>query len=170
MPLYFMSLERRRNAAGKSIWHDEKIWECRGLGPMDIFTKPVMMKGKDYTEKVTGIKLHYPHVKITLSNGSVYKPRWENVQIADLRERVDLDGKVVLYRSNMLSYVAHLLDFGKWYRVVFKTGKSSVYPREAIRVEDNLREKHPELWKYWCDIAQHVKIWRYRMFQPLHYS
>lgn len=153
-----MSLERRRNAAGKSIWHDEKIWECRGLGPMDIFTKLVMMKGKDYTEKVTGIKLHYPHVKITLSNGSVYKPRWENVQIADLRERVDLDGKVVLYRSNMLSYVAHLLDFGKWYRVVFKTGKSSVYPREAIRVEDNLREKHPELWKYWCDIAQHVKI------------
>lgn len=121
-----MSLERRRNAAGKSIWHDEKIWECRGLGPMDIFTKLVMMKGKDYTEKVTGIKLHYPHVKITLSNGSVYKPRWENVQIADLRERVDLDGKVVLYRSNMLSYVAHLLDFGKWYRVVFKTGKSSV--------------------------------------------
>lgn len=153
-----MSLERRRNAAGKSIWHDEKIWECRGLGPMDIFTKLVMMKGKDYTEKVTGIKLHYPHVKITLSNGSVYKPRWENVQIADLRERVDLDGKVVLYRSSMLSYVAHLLDFGKWYRVVFKTGKSSVYPREAIRVEDNLREKHSELWKYWCDIAQHVKI------------
>ena len=54
--------------------------------------------------------------------------------------------------------VKNLLDFGKLYRVIFKTGKSKIYPRESIVVEDDLQKKHRELWEYWCDIAQHVKI------------
>ncbi|MFR1517723.1 MAG: AAA domain-containing protein [Clostridia bacterium] len=125
---------------------------------MDIFSKLVMMKGKDYTDKVTGIEPQYPYVKITLSNGREYTPRYENTYIADLCSNADLNGKIVLYNSNPLLDVTHLLDFGKLYRVVFKTGKSKIYPRELIGIEDDLQKKHRELWGHWCDIAQHVKI------------
>lgn len=41
---------------------------------MDIFSKLVMMKGKDYTDKVTSIEPQHPYVKITLSNGKKYTP------------------------------------------------------------------------------------------------
>ena len=51
---------------------------------MDIFSNLVMMKGKDYTDKVTSIELQHPYVKITLSNGKKYTPRYENTYIADL--------------------------------------------------------------------------------------
>lgn len=125
---------------------------------MDIFSKLVMMKEKDYTDKVIDIEPQYPYVKITLSNGREYTPRYENTYIADLCRNVDLNGKIVLYNSDLLLEATHLLDFGKLYRVVFKTGISKIYPRELIRVEDDLQKKHRELWEYWRDIAQHVKI------------
>lgn len=76
----------------------------------------------------------------------------------DFGSDADLNGKIVLYHSNPLLDVTHLLDFGKLYRVVFKTGKSKIYPRELIGIEDDLQKKHRELWEHWCDIAQHVKI------------
>lgn len=125
---------------------------------MDIFSKLVMMKGKDYTDKVTDIEPQYPYVKITLSNGKEYSPKYENTYIADLCRNVDLNGKIILYNSDPLLEVTHLLDFGKLYRVVFRTGISKVYPRKSLRIEDDLQKKHRELWGYWCDIAQHVKI------------
>lgn len=125
---------------------------------MDIFFNLVMMKEKDYTDKVTSIEHQYPYVKITLSNGREYTPRYENTYIADLRENVDLSGKIVFYKSNPLLDVTHLLDFGELYRVIFKSGKSEIYSRELIRIEDDLQKKHQELWGYWCDIAKHVKI------------
>lgn len=125
---------------------------------MDIFSKIVMMKGKDYTDKVTSIEPQHTYVKITLSNGMEYTPKYENTYIADLYKEVDISNKIVLHDAILLSDVIHLLDFGKLYRVIFKTGKSKIYPRESIVVEDDLQKKHRELWEYWCDIAQHVKI------------
>lgn len=125
---------------------------------MDIFSKLVVMKGKDYTDKVTDIQPQYPYVKITLSNGRQYTPKCENTYIADLCRNIDLNGKIVLYNCNPLVDVTHLLDFGKLYRVIFKDGKSKIYPRQSIRIENDLQKKHRELWGYWCDIAQHVKI------------
>lgn len=86
---------------------------------MDIFSKLVMMKGKDYTDKVTSIELQHPYVKISFSNGREYMPRYENTYVADLRGNVDLSGKIVLYNSIPLLDVIHLLDFGKLYRVIF---------------------------------------------------
>lgn len=125
---------------------------------MDIFSKLVVMKGKDYTDKVIDIEPQYPYVKITLSNGREYTPKYENTYIADLSGSVDLNKKIVLYNSTPLLNVTHLLDFGKLYRVIFKDGKSKIYPRQSIRIEEDLQKKHRELWEYWCDIAQHVKI------------
>ncbi|WP_444645417.1 AAA domain-containing protein [Caproiciproducens sp. R1] len=125
---------------------------------MDIFSKLVMMRGKDYTDKVTSIEPQHPYVKITLSNGKKYTPRYENTYIADLYKEVDISNKIILHDAILLLDVIHLLDFGKLYRVIFNTGKSKIYPRESIVVEDDLQKKHRELWEYWCDIAQHVKI------------
>ena len=125
---------------------------------MDIFSNLVMMKGKDYTDKVTSIEPQHPYVKITLSNGMKYTPRYENTYIADLYKEVDISNKIILHDAIPLLDVKNLLDFGKLYRVIFKTGKSKIYPRESIVVEDDLQKKHRELWEYWCDIAQHVKI------------
>ena len=87
---------------------------------MYIFSKLVMMKGKDYTDKVTSIELQYPYVKITLSNGQEYTPKCENTYIADLRGNVNLNGKIVIYNSSPFLDVVNLLDFGKLYRVIFR--------------------------------------------------
>lgn len=125
---------------------------------MDIYSKLIMMKGKDYTEKVIRIEPQPPYVKLILSNGREYTPRCENTYIADLYENVNLNDKIVLCNSVPLLNVMNLLDFGEQYRVVFQMGKSQIYPRESIRLEDDLQKKHHKLWKYWCDIAQHVRI------------
>lgn len=125
---------------------------------MDILSKLVMIKGKDYTDKVTQIDYLSNYVKLTLLSGKEYTPRKENTYISDLRQEINLDNKVVFCNDTLMPNVLHLLDFGKMYRMILQTGKPQVYPRDAIRLEKDTLKTHKELWDYWLNIAQHAKI------------
>lgn len=128
---------------------------------MNIERHLILVKDEDKTEQISNCEYVNGKWQVVYHNNSkVYTYNFINV--------IWLRGPKVIWRENLIVYsnnqpisgIEKLIDFGKYIRLIFKTGYSRVYDRTSILIEESCLNNRDasNCFEYLSRLADHVSI------------
>ena len=103
---------------------------------MDINKHLIIVKGEDKTNNIISWRYdkYKPVVFIKFNGGKEYPYHTSDVKFLKDPKIIELNDRMLLKGNTPLSQVEQLLDFGFFYRVIYKSGHSEVYYKDEIRI------------------------------------
>lgn len=128
---------------------------------MNIEKHLILVKGEDKTEQIDYCEYTNGKWQVIYHNNSTgYPYNYNNVVWYKNPKIVKQETCVVYDQDQPLSSITKILDFGDYYRIVFRTGYRKVYRRSSIIIEETcLTSKNAhDCFDYLKKLANHVSI------------
>jgi len=128
---------------------------------MDAHKQLLIANGEDKTDSVVSYQFESGKCHVQYSNASkVYSYNSYNVQILNLRGKIDPKRVIVVVRDRQIIGIEAILDFGSFYRIVRKDRKDLSYHYNEVRFLHNCLsdERTGSLFDYFKETAETVSL------------
>ncbi|HYE11112.1 MAG TPA: AAA domain-containing protein [Patescibacteria group bacterium] len=128
---------------------------------MNIEKHLILIKGEDKTEEIYHCESSNGKWRVIYKNNSTeYTYNFFNVEWHKFVQFINNETKIIYNNNQPLSGIAKIIDFGKYIKIIFKTGYKKVYDRSSIIIEETClaNKTANDCFEYLKKLADHVSI------------
>lgn len=121
----------------------------------------IIIKGEDKTDSVSSYSEKNGKCNIAYTSASrVYCYNRENVELLSLRQKIDPDSVIFKVDGKIIASIDEILDFGDYYRIKRRNGKTSSYRRAQVELPgDTLYDPNARaLFNYFKSTAKAISL------------
>lgn len=99
----------------------------------------IFIDGTNKTSEILSVERYGQNIKIIFNgNNKEYSYNTERVSIFENPNTIDPGILHIYNNNNILGNIAKILDFGRHMKIFYNSGRISVYPKDALRIERNV--------------------------------